>query len=79
MYLYCYSDIMKLYILALGHGRKLKFEQLSSSSMYKLIITVSSCLILCSVGEIKIFEHELFISALEHASILILNSYAWVI
>ena len=55
---------MKLYILALDHSRKLKY-----------IILVLSRVILCNVEEIKIFEHELFISALEHARILILNSY----
>ena len=31
--------------------------------------------ILCSVGEVIIFEHRSYISALEHVRMLILNSF----
>ena len=65
-----------LYISAIDEARKLKF----SSYVYlppinKKIQYRYARVILCSVGEGIILEHRCYISALEHISMLILNSY----
>ena len=67
---------MIVYISALGHAWKSKF------SLYVHLLFVNHIfqhrharLIHCNVGEVYIFEHGLYISALEHASMFILSDY----
>ena len=67
---------MKLCISALGHARRLTFiiyvQLLSINQIFQYRY---SRVILCSVGEVNIFEHGLYILALEHARMLILSNY----
>ena len=55
----------------MDHARKLKF----SSYVHLPPINNMIQVILCSVGEVIIFEHGCYISALEHIWRLILNNY----
>ena len=64
---------MMLYVSAMDHARKLKF---SSYVHHKQMTQYRyAWVILYSVGEVIIFEHRWYISALEHVSMLILSSY----
>ena len=42
--------------------------------MFRSIVSFLTCVILCNLGEVYIFQHGLFISALEHARMLILST-----
>ena len=69
-------DIMKLYISALDHARKLKFKYyINLLSINKMFQCCYALVILCNVGEAYIFELKCYISALGHVSVLILSRY----
>ena len=62
-----YVDIMKLYISALDHSRKLKFSNyVHLPSTNKISKYRYAWVILCNVGEVYIFELGCYILALEH-------------
>ena len=58
--------------LRYGSCKKVQIEKLCSSAIYKQCLSDSGC-----VGEVTsiIFEHECYISALEHIKMLILSIY----
>ena len=69
-------NIMMLHISAMDHARKLKFSiYVHLPSVNKIFQYCYARLILCSVGEVIIFEHGCYISALEHIRKLISSSY----
>ena len=68
------AHVMQLYISALGNY-EVKIQQLRSSSINKLFHYRHAWVILCNFGYVYILEHGLYISALEHARLLILSSY----
>ena len=60
----------------MDHPRKFKFRSyVHLPSINKMFQYRYARLILCSVGEVIIFEHGCYISALEHVRMLILSSY----
>ena len=62
---------MMLYISAMDQARKLKISSyVHLSSINKMIQYRYARVILCSVGEVIIFEHGCYISALEHMRML---------
>ena len=66
---------MMLYISVRDHARKLKFSSyVHLPSINKMFQYRYAGLILCSVGEVIIYEHGCYISALEHVRKLILSS-----
>ena len=58
---------MKHFISALGHAH---LQSMNCIFQYR-----RARVFLCNVGEVYIFEHGLYISALEHARMLILSNY----
>ena len=63
----------------MDHARKLKFSSyVHLPPINKMIQYCYTLAILCSVGEVIIFEHGCYISALEHIRMLILSSYVLV-
>ena len=65
-----------LYISAQDHARKLKLSScVHLPSINKMFQYCYARVILSSVGEVFIFEHECYISALEQVRMLILSSY----
>ena len=67
---------MKLYISALGHAMKLRFNSyVHLPSMNQIFQYRWARVILCNVGEVYNFKHGLYISVLEHARMLILRNY----
>ena len=68
------ADIIKLYILAVGHTMKLKFSSyVHLPSMNQIFQYHYARVILCNIGDVFIFEHGLYISALKHVRMLILE------
>ena len=60
----------------MDYGRKIKFSSyVHLPSINKMFQYRYACLILCSVGEVIIFEHGCYVPALEHVRKLILSSY----
>ena len=67
---------MMLYISAIDLARKIKVSSyVHLPSINKMFQYHYVLLILCSVGEVIIFEHGCYISALEHVRKLILSNY----
>ena len=65
-------DIMKKYVSAPDHFMKLRFNNYVHIPCMNQIFQYRYA---CNVGEVYIFEHGLYISALEHARMLILSEY----
>ena len=65
---------MKLFISALGQARQLKFSTYIHYEPNRSIPSHLSDLVQCRRG-LNIFQHGCYISALEHARVLILSSY----
>ena len=59
------------YMSASEHAKKLKFSSyVHLPSMNQMLQYQYACVILCNVGEVIIFEHGLYISALEYTRML---------
>ena len=66
----------QLYISALGHVRKPRRSSIVHlTSINKLFYSCHAWMVLRKVGEVHIFKHRLYISALEQARVLILGKY----
>ena len=60
----------------MDHARKLKFSSyVHLPTINKMLQYRYALVILCSVGEVIIFEHGCYISALEHIRMLVLSNY----
>ena len=65
------ADIIRLYISAMNPARKLKFgSYFHCLSIHQIFQFRHTRVILCNVGEVYIFKHGLYISALKRASML---------
>ena len=63
---------MVLYILAIDHARKLKLgSYVHLPSIIKMFPYCYVRVIMCSVGEVIIFDHGFYISVLKHIRMLI--------